>query len=161
MTLGVGDRLPEANFKILTEEGPSDMSTGDVFSGKKVVVFAVPGAFTPTCQALHVPNFLGHLDAFEEKGVDTVACIAVNDPFVLAQWAEKTTAAGKIQFLSDFSAEFTKAMGLEFDASAAGLGTRSRRYSMLVEDGVVKVLNVEEVPRTLDASAAEKMLEAL
>ena len=161
MTLGVGDRLPEANFKILTEEGPSDMSTGDVFSGKKVVVFAVPGAFTPTCQALHVPNFLGNLDAFEEKGVNTVACIAVNDPFVLTEWARKTAADGKILFLSDGNAEFTKAAGLDFDGSAAGLGTRSRRYAMLVEDGVVKALNIEQAPKVVDVSSAEKILEAL
>jgi glutaredoxin/glutathione-dependent peroxiredoxin len=161
MTLSVGDRLPEVNFKILTDEGPSDVSTSDVFSGKKVVAFAVPGAFTPTCNALHLPNYLGSLDAFKEKGIDTVACISVNDPFVLSEWAKKSAADGKILFLSDFSAEFTKAAGLEFDASAAGLGTRSRRYAMLVEDGVVKVLNVEEVPKTLDASSAEKILEAL
>jgi len=161
MTISVGDRLPEAKFKVMTDEGPSDMSTNEVFSGKKVVMFAVPGAFTPTCQALHVPNYLGSLDAFKEKGVDTVACIAVNDPFTLAEWAKKTAADGKILFLSDFNAEFTKALGLEFDGSAAGLGTRSKRYGMLVEDGVVKALNIEETPKTVDASSAEKILEAL
>lgn len=161
MTLSAGDRLPEANFKIMTDEGPSDMSSDDVFRGKKVVMFAVPGAFTPTCQALHVPNFLGSLDTFKEKGVDTVACIAVNDPFTLAEWARKTAADGKILFLSDFNAEFTKALGLEFDGSAAGLGTRSRRYAMLVEDGVVKALNIEEAPGVLEASSAENILEAL
>ncbi len=161
MTLGVGDRLPEVNFKILSGDGPVDISTSDVFGGKKVVAFAVPGAFTPTCDALHLPNYLGSLDAFKEKGVDTVACIAVNDPFVLEQWAKKSAADGKILFLSDFSAEFTKALGLEFDASTAGLGMRSKRYAMLVEDGVVKVLNIEELPKTLDISAAERILEAL
>jgi len=161
MTISVGDHLPEANFKISTGEGPADMSTNDVFSGKKVVVFAVPGAFTPTCNALHLPNFLGSFDSFKEKGVDTVACISVNDPFVLSEWAKKSAADGKILFLSDYSAEFTKAAGLEFDASAAGLGTRSRRYAMLVEDGVVKVLNIEEVPKVVEVSSAEKILEAL
>lgn len=161
MTLNVGDRLPEANFKVLTDEGPSDMNTNDVFSGKKVVAFAVPGAFTPTCHALHLPNYLGSLDAFKEKGVDTVACISVNDPFVLSQWAKKSAADGKILFLSDFNADFTKAAGMDFDASGNGLGTRSKRYAMLVEDGVVKVLNIEEVPKVVDASAAEKILEAL
>ena len=161
MTISVGDRLPEANFKVLTDEGPSDMSTNDVFSGKKVVMFAVPGAFTPTCNALHLPNYLGSFDTFMEKGIDTVACISVNDPFVLSEWAKKSAADGKILFLSDFNAEFTKALGLDFDASANGLGTRSRRYAMLVEDGVVKILNIEEVPKTLDASAAEKILETL
>ena len=161
MTISVGDRLPEVNFKILTQDGLSDMSTGDVFGGKKVVIFAVPGAFTPTCQAMHVPNFLGSLDAFRAKGVDTVACIAVNDAFVLDEWAKKTAADGKILFLSDGNADFTKAVGLDFDASANGLGTRSKRYAMLVEDGVVKVLNIENVPKTVDASSAEKILEVL
>lgn len=161
MTLSAGDRLPEANFKIMTGDGPSDMSTNDVFSGKKVVVFAVPGAFTPTCQALHVPNFLGSLAAFKEKGVDTVACIAVNDPFVMDAWAKKTAADGKILFLSDSNAEFTKALGVDFDASAAGLGIRSKRYAMLVEDGVVKALNIEEAKGVVEVSSAENILEAL
>lgn len=161
MTISVGDRVPEMNFKILTQDGLSDMSTGDVFGGKKVVIFAVPGAFTPTCQAMHVPNFLGSLDAFRAKGVDTVACIAVNDAFVLDEWAKKTAADGKILFLADGNADFTKAVGLDFDASANGLGIRSKRYAMLVEDGVVKVLNIENVPKTVDASSAEKILEVL
>jgi peroxiredoxin len=124
-------------------------------------VFAVPGAFTRTCQALHVPNFLGNLDAFSQKGVDTVACISVNDPFVMTEWAKKTAAEGKILFLADGNAEFTTAVGLDFDASANGLGTRSRRYAMLVDDGVVKALNIEEAPKVVDASSAEKILEVL
>lgn len=161
MTISVGDRLPEMNFKILTDGAPTDMSVADVFNGKKVVVFAVPGAFTRTCQALHVPNFLGNLDAFSQKGVDTVACISVNDPFVMKEWAKKTAADGKILFLADGNAEFTKAVGLDFDASANGLGTRSRRYAMLVDDGVVKALNIEEAPKVVDVSSAEKILEVL
>ncbi len=161
MTIKVGDKLPEATFKVLTDDGPADKTTSDVFSGKKVVVFAVPGAYTPTCNALHVPNFLGHLDALKEKGVDTVACVAVNDPFVLNEWAKSTAAQGKILFLSDGNGDFTKAIGLEFDATAAGLGIRSQRYAMLVDDGVVKVLNVEEVPKTVEASSAENILAAL
>jgi peroxiredoxin len=161
MTISVGDRLPDVTFKIMTDDGLSDMTTGDVFAGKKVVVFAVPGAFTPTCQAMHVPNFLGCLDAFKEKGVDTVACISVNDAFVLKEWAKKTAADGKILFLGDGNAEFTVAVGLDFDASGNGLGTRSKRYAMLVDDGVVKALNIEEAPKTVDASSAEKILEVL
>ena len=161
MTIKVGDKLPEATFKELTDDGPADRATSDVFSGKKVVVFAVPGAYTPTCNALHVPNFLGHLDALKEKGVDTVACIAVNDMFVLHEWAKSTDALGKILFLSDGNGDFTKAIGLEFDASANGLGIRSQRYAMLVDDGVVKVLNVEDVPKTVEASSAENILSAL
>lgn len=161
MTIGIGDRVPSATFKVMTKDGLSDMTTDDVFADKKVVVFAVPGAFTPTCHALHVPNYLGSLDAFKAKGVDTVACISVNDAFVLNEWAKKTAADGKILFLADGNADFTKAAGLDFDASANGLGTRSKRYGMLVEDGVVKALNVEEVPKTVDASSAEKILEAL
>lgn len=161
MTISVGDRVPDATFKVKTDDGLGDMTTDEVFSGKKVVVFAVPGAFTPTCHALHVPNYLGSLDAFKEKGVDTVACIAVNDAFVLDEWAKKTAADGKILFLADGNAEFTKAAGLDFDASGNGLGIRSKRYGMLVEDGVVKALNIEEVPKTVDMSSAERILEAL
>jgi len=161
MTISAGDRVPSATFKVKTDDGLADMTTDDVFAGKKVVVFAVPGAFTPTCHALHVPNFLGSLDAFAEKGVDTVACISVNDAFVLDEWAKKTAASGKITFLADGNAEFTKAAGLDFDASGNGLGIRSKRYAMLVDDGVVKVLNIEEVPKTVDASSAENILAAL
>lgn len=161
MTISVGDRVPDATFKVMTDEGPADMTTDDVFGGKKVVVFAVPGAFTPTCHALHVPNYLGSLDAFKEKGVDTVACISVNDAFVLNEWAKKTAADGKILFLADGNADFTKAAGLDFDASGNGLGIRSKRYGMLVEDRVVKALNIEEVPKTVDVSSAERILEAL
>ncbi len=161
MTISVGDRLPDVTFKVMTDDGLSDMTTGDVFAGKKVVVFAVPGAFTPTCQAMHIPNFLGSLDAFREKGVDTVACLSVNDAFVLQEWAKKTAADGKILFLADGNAEFTIAAGLDFDASGNGLGTRSQRYAMLVDDGVVKVLNIEQAPKVVDASSAENILEAL
>lgn len=161
MTISAGDRVPAATFKVKTDDGLADMTTDDVFAGKKVVVFAVPGAFTPTCHALHVPNFLGSLDAFAEKGVDTVACISVNDAFVLDEWAKKTAASGKILFLADGNAEFTKAAGLDFDASGNGLGIRSKRYAMLVEDGAVKAINIEDVPKTVDASSAEKILEVL
>lgn len=161
MTLKAGDRLPSATFKIRTADGLGDMTTDDIFAGKKVAVFAVPGAFTRTCQAMHVPNFLGNLDALKAKGVDTVACISVNDAFVMDEWAKKTAADGKILFLADGNADFTKAVGLDFDASANGLGTRSKRYAMLVDDGVVKVINVEESTGVVESSSAEKILEAL
>ena len=161
MTIKVGDKLPDVTFKVLTDDGPADMTTADVFSGKKVVVFAVPGAFTPTCNALHVPNFLGHLDEMAAKGVDTVACISVNDMFVMHAWAKSTGALGKILFLSDGNADFTKAIGLDFDASANGLGIRSKRYAMVADDGVVTVLNVEEVPKVVEASSAENIVAAL
>ena len=161
MALSIGDKLPDATFKTITDDGLADMTSQDVFSGKTVVLFAVPGAFTPTCNAMHVPNFLGALDALKAKGVDTVACLAVNDAFVLGAWAKSIAAEGKILFLADGNAEFTKAAGLELDASGKGLGIRSKRYAMIVEDGVVKVLNIEDVPTVVEASSAEKLLEAL
>ncbi len=161
MAISVGDKLPDVTFKVLTDDGLTDMTAQDVFGGKKVVLFGVPGAFTPTCNAMHVPNFLGSLDALKAKGVDTVACLSVNDAFVLSAWAKATAADGKILFLADGNADFVKAAGLELDASANGLGTRSQRFSMIVEDGIVKVLNVEEIAKVVDASSAEKILEAL
>jgi len=161
MALCVGDKLPDATFKVMADGGLADMTTQEVFSGKTVALFAVPGAFTPTCNAKHVPNFLGALDALKAKGVDTVACISVNDAFVLGAWAKATAADGKILFLADGNAEFTKAAGFEFDASGNGLGIRSKRYAMVAEDGVVKVLNVEEAPKVVEMSSAEKLLEAL
>lgn len=161
MAISVGDKLPDALFKVMTPDGPDTMTTGAVFGGKKVALFAVPGAFTPTCHAKHVPSFLDNLDAFKEKGVDTVACVAVNDVFVLDAWAKATGADGKILFLSDGSADFTKAIGLVFDATEVGLGIRSQRYAMLVDDGVVKVLNVETERGVVDKTNAESLLSAL
>ena len=160
MSISVGDTLPEATFKVMTNDGLADMSVGDVFAGKTVAAFAVPGAFTPTCHAKHMPGFLDNLDALKAKGVDAVVCIAVNDPFVLDVWAKETGAEGKIQVLSDGNATFTQAIGLDFDGSAVGLGTRSQRYAMLVEDGTVKALNVEEAPASAEASSAEELLKA-
>ncbi len=161
MALSIGDKLPDATFKVMTGDGLADMTTQNVFAGKTVALFAVPGAFTPTCNAMHVPNFLGALDALKAKGADTVACLAVNDAFVLNAWAKSTAAAGKILFLADGNGEFTKAAGLELDASGFGLGIRSKRYAMIVENCVVKVMNVEDVPTVVEASSAEKLLEAL
>lgn len=161
MTISVGDRLPEANFKVMTGDGPDTVSTADVFGGKKVVLFAVPGAFTPTCHAKHMPTFIDNLDTLKGKGVDTVACVAVNDIFVLDAWAKSTGAKDKITLLADGSAEFTRAIGLVFDATEIGMGIRSLRYAMVVEDGVVKVLNVETQRGTLGQTDAESILAAL
>ncbi|BCX18226.1 MAG: peroxiredoxin [Geminicoccaceae bacterium] len=158
MPITVGDRLPDATFKVRTPDGLKDVTVQELTAGKKVVLFAVPGAFTPTCHAKHVPSFLAHLDAFKAKGVDTVACVAVNDAFVLDAWAKANGAEGKILFLADGNATFTKAIGLDFDGSGVGLGTRSKRYAMYVEDGVVKVLNVEDSPGVMDRSSAETLL---
>lgn len=161
MTIAVGDKLPAATFKVRTSEGLADVTTDELFAGKKVALFAVPGAFTPTCSAKHLPSYLDHLDALKAKGVDTVACVAVNDAFVLSAWAKGQEADGKITMLADGLASFTKALGLEFDGSGAGLGTRSKRYSMLVEDGVVKALNVETSPGLMEVSGADRLLTAL
>jgi len=161
MSISVGDKLPEANFLVMTGDGPSGMSTSDVFAGKKVAAFAVPGAFTPTCHLKHLPGFLDHLNDFKDHGVDTVACIAVNDIFVLDAWAKNSGAEGKILFLADGNGDFTKAIGLDFDASAVGLGMRSKRYAMLVDDGVVKVLNIEDAPASAIISSADELLKSL
>jgi len=154
MTIKVGDKLPEASFTVMTAEGPAPKTTAEVFSGKKVALFAIPGAYTPTCQQQHVPGFVARVDELKGKGIDTIACTAVNDVFVLTQFAKDTGAAGKIVMLADGNADFAKKLGLDFDGSGFGLGTRSKRYAMLVEDGVVKVLNVEDAPSAHDKSSA-------
>ena len=157
----VGDRLPEATFKVMTQDGPANRTTQEVFGGRKVVLFAVPGAFTPTCHRNHLPGFLENHDALKAKGVDGIVCVAVNDVFVLDAWAKSSGAAGKIEFLADGNADFARAIGLHLDASGFGMGTRSKRYAMLVDDGVVKALNVEDVPGKADISSAGSMLKVL
>jgi len=161
MTIAIGDSLPEATFRVLGSEGIDKLTTADIFAGKKVVLFAVPGAFTPTCHLKHLPGFIDNADAFKKKGVNTMACVAVNDPFVLDAWAKATGGMGKVLFLSDGNGEFTKKIGLDFDGSGIGLGTRSKRYAMLVDDGVVNVLNIEDSPGVADVSTAEKLLAVL
>ncbi len=161
MSIRVGDHLPDATFYVMGKNGPEKRSTADIFAGKKVVLFAVPGAFTPTCHLQHLPGFIEHARDFKEKGVDTIACIAVNDAFVLDAWSDVAGARGSVLFLSDGNAEFTKAIGLDFDGSGVGLGVRSKRYAMLVEDGVVKSLHVEDSPGVAIESTAEKMLSEL
>ncbi|MEP9348935.1 peroxiredoxin [Xanthobacter sp. KR7-225] len=161
MPISVGDTLPSATFRLMTADGPVPKSGEEIFKGKKVVLFAVPGAFTPTCHKNHLPGYLAEAEAIKAKGVDTIAVVSVNDPFVMGAWEKATGADGKIVFLSDADAAFAKALDLTFDGSAAGLGLRSKRFSMLVEDGVVKALNVEDVPSKADVSSAAAMLGQL
>lgn len=161
MTITVGDKLPEATFKEKTADGPVEITTQQLFKGKKVVLFAVPGAFTPTCSLNHLPGYIENRDAILSKGVDDIAVVAVNDWHVMGAWAQQSGGMGKIHFLADWDGAFTKSLGLEADLSAGGLGVRSKRYSMLVEDGVVKSLNVEETPGQATVSGAAAMLEQL
>ncbi len=161
MAIQVGEKLPETTFTVMGSEGPEQKSTADVFGGRKVVLFAVPGAFTPTCHKGHMPGFVQRCDEIKGKGVDAIACTSVNDTFVMDAWAKESGAAGKIDMLADGSADFAKKLGLEIDLTERGLGVRSKRYSMLVEDGVVKVLNVEEAPPNHDVSSAATMLTQL
>ncbi len=161
MAISVGNKLPQANFAVMGPEGPKTVTTDEVFSGKKVALFAVPGAYTPTCHEQHLPGFLSHLDELSNKGIDTVACTAVNDVFVLDHWSKATGAAGKVTMLADGSAQFAKAAGLEIDLTEHGLGVRSKRYAMLVDDGVVKVLNIDEAPPVHDKSSAEQLCSVI
>lgn len=158
MPIAAGDRLPDVTFRILSETGPKPLSTADVFAGKSMVLFGVPGAFTPTCHKTHLPGFLKEAEAFKAKGIAGIAVVAVNDPFVMATWAKETGGEGVITFLSDGNAEFAKATGLDVDLSVAGLGIRNRRFSMLVEDGVVKRINIEEAPGKAELSSAETLI---
>ncbi|WP_105373234.1 peroxiredoxin [Neorhizobium huautlense] len=161
MTITVGDKLPEATFKEKTADGAVEITTQQLFKGKKVVLFAVPGAFTPTCSLNHLPGYIENRDAILSKGVDDIAVVAVNDWHVMGAWAQQSGGMGKIHFLADWDGAFTKSLGLEADLSAGGLGVRSKRYSMLVEDGVVKSLNLEETPGQATVSGAAAMLEQL
>ena len=154
MTINVGDRLPDTTFMTMSAEGPKPVQTAEVFGGRKVALFAVPGAYTPTCSKQHLPGYVQKFDELKSKGFDTVACTAVNDVFVLSAWSRDGAADGKILMLADGSAEFAKKIGLDIDLTARGLGVRSRRYSMIVEDGVVKAINVEEAPPNHDKSSA-------
>ncbi len=154
MTIKVGDALPDTGFTVMTADGPAKKSTSEIFAGKTVALFAVPGAFTPTCQQQHVPGFVDRAAELRAKGIDTIACTAVNDIFVLTEFAKATGAEGKIVMLADGSGDFAKAIGLDIDLGQFGLGLRSKRYAMLVKDGVVKVLNVEDIPPQHDKSSA-------
>jgi peroxiredoxin len=161
MPIKVGDRLPDAKFRVMTTEGPAWKNTGDVFKGRKVALFAVPGAFTPTCSNLHMPSFINNIDAIKAKGVHTIAVTGVNDVFVMEAWKKASGADGKIEFLADGNGEFAKAIGMDFDGSGNGLGVRSRRYSMLVDDGVAKVINIEDAPGKCDLTSGQALLKQI
>ena len=160
MTIQVGDRLPSATLTIMTSEGPKPLTTTELCEGKKVVLFAVPGAFTPTCSVQHLPGYVDNAQSLKDKGVDTVACVSVNDPFVMGAWGKDREVGEDLMMLSDGNGDFTAAIGLEMDGSGFGLGTRSQRYAMIIDDGVVSTLNVESGPG-LDVSSAETILSEL
>lgn len=160
MTIKVGDALPQTVFTKATDHGPEAVETDAFFKGRKVALFSVPGAFTPTCSAKHLPGYLEQADALKAKGIDEIACTAVNDAFVLGAWSKSNSANGKVTMLGDGNGSFAEAVGLTMDGSKFGLGTRGQRFSMVVEDGVVTQLNVE-APGEFKVSSAEHMLEQL
>ena len=159
MAVQVGDAIPEVNLKILGGQGPQDISTSEIFAGKKVVMFAVPGAYTPTCSAAHLPGFVANADKIKEKGVDTIVCVSVNDPFVMDAWG-KGQNAEEIMMVADPAGELATAMGTELDGSGFGLGKRSSRYSLVAEEGKITALNLEQ-GGAFEVSSAEAILEAL
>jgi peroxiredoxin len=161
MTIKVGDKIPSATLKQLTSEGPKDVTTDELFGGKKVALFAVPGAFTPTCSQRHLPGYVERAADLKAKGIDEIACVAVNDVFVMSAWAKEHKAEGKVRMLADGSGDFARALGLELDLTRLGLGKRSQRYSMLVDNGVVKALNVEPQAGQVETSGADTMLKGL
>ena len=161
MTIQVGDRLPQATFRIMTSDGPAARTTDDIFKGRKVVLVGVPGAFTPTCDRNHLPGYVQNADTIRGKGVDAIVVTAVNDVFVLDAWSKSSGSGDKIEFISDGNGDFAKALGLSMDGSGFGLGTRSQRYSMVVDDGVVRSINVEDSPGKAEVSGAYNLLKSL
>jgi peroxiredoxin len=161
MTIKIGDKLPSVTLRQVTPEGPKEITTDEFFRGKKVALFAVPGAFTPACSQRHLPGYVEKAADIKAKGIDEVACVAVNDPAVLTAWGKDQRSEGKVTMLADGSGDFARALGMELDLTKAGLGIRSKRYSMLVDNGVVKSLNVEQSPGQVEGSGAEAMLKAL
>jgi glutaredoxin/glutathione-dependent peroxiredoxin len=160
MTIKVGDKIPSAKLRVMSSEGPKEVTTDELFKGKKVVLFALPGAFTPTCSAKHLPGFVQHADTLRKKGVDAIACLSVNDAYVMGAWGKDQKVGDKVMMLADGNAEFTRAVGLENDSSGYGMGVRSKRYAMVVENGVVKALQVEK-PGSFEVSSAEAIMKAL
>jgi len=161
MTIQVGDKVPAATFRTTGPDGPKEITSDELLRGKKVVLFAVPGAFTPACSQRHLPGYVEKASELKAKGVDTIACVAVNDQAVMNAWGKAQNVGDKVLMLADGSADFARAVGMDIDLSRVGLGTRSKRYSMLVEDGTLKAINVEEVPSQVDKSSADAMLKAL
>jgi len=160
MTIAQGDKIPATTFKKMTDEGPVDVTSDQLFNGRTVALFSVPGAFTPTCSAKHLPGFVDKADELKAKGVDEIVCTAVNDAFVMGAWGQSASAGGKVTMLADGNGDFARALGLTMDGSAAGMGQRGQRFSMIVRDGVVSTLNVE-APREFNVSSAEHMLGQL
>ena len=160
MTIKADDRMPEGKFKIMGEGGPKDLSTRELFDGKRVVLFSVPGAFTPTCDAKHLPGYLEQAEALRAKGIDTVACMAVNDVFVMNAWGKASNVAGKVLMLADGNGDYARSLGLTLDANGFGMGMRGQRFAILVENGVAKWVNVE-TPGQFKVSAAEYVLGQL
>ena len=160
MTIKIGDQLPNGTLFEMSEEGPKPVSVADLVQGKRVVIFGLPGAFTPTCSALHVPGYVAQADQLKARGIDQIVCLAVNDAFVMGAWGKDQKAGGKVRMLGDGSAAFTKAIGLELDLTERGMGLRCQRFSMLVDDGVVKSLNIE-APGKFEVSDAQSMLNSL
>jgi peroxiredoxin len=155
MAINVGDTLPEGTFNQMTENGPTPISTKELFGGKKVVLFGVPGAFTPSCHKTHLPGYISQASEIKAKGVDTIACLSVNDVFVMDAWGKATGADGKVLLLADGNADYVKKLGLELDGTGFGLGTRSKRFSLIAENGVIKELNVEAAAGQVTSSGAE------
>ncbi len=160
MTISIGDKIPSVDLDIMTGDGPGGISTDDLFAGKTVAMFGLPGAFTRTCSARHLPGFVDNADALRAKGIDDIVCISVNDPFVMAAWAKVQNVGDKVLLVADGSAKFARAAGLDVDMSAKGFGVRCRRFSMVVEDGTVKSLQIDE-PGTFENTSAEVMLGEL
>lgn len=161
MTIKVGDKVPSVTLRTLGPDGPKEITTDELLAGKKVALFAVPGAFTPACSQRHLPGFVEKAADIKAKGIDTIACVAVNDVFVMNAWGKSQNVGDKIVMLADGSGDFVKALGLELDMTSRGLGVRSQRYSMLIDNGVVKSLNVEPQAGQVEASGAEAMLKSL
>ncbi len=161
MTISTGDKLPAATFAVMGPDGPETRDSSSIFEGRTVVLFAVPGAFTPTCHKTHLPGFINNAEAFKAKGVDEIACTAVNDVFVMDAWGKSRDVGDRVTLLADGSGAFAKAIGLDLDLDDAGLGLRSKRYAMLVVDGTVKALHIEDEAGVAEKSSAETMLEAL
>ncbi len=160
MTISVGDKIPSVELHVMTDDGPGAISTDEIFSGKKVAIFGLPGAFTRTCSAKHLPGFVNNADALKAKGIDSIVCISVNDAFVMGAWSKVQDVGDSVMMVADGSAKFTKAAGLDIDMSEKGYGLRSRRFSMVVDDGEVKNLNIDE-PGTFEHTSAEAMLGEL